>query len=619
MSESPLFLGLDVGSTTVKAVITDDADTLLFSRYQRHFSEVRATLATLLAECLETFPNHAWRFAITGSGAISLAEELHLAFVQEVIAASLAIRRRIPQADVAIELGGEDAKITFFTGGIERRMNETCAGGTGAFIDQMASFLDTDAAGLDILAARHTTIYPIASRCGVFAKTDVLPLLNEGSAREDIAASIMQAVVDQTISGLAWGRRITGTVVFLGGPLAFLPSLRERFIKTLHLSPEEAVFPEHGEYFVALGAAEFARNSGTAGNAPLCSQEEMLEHLAKLRASASRGEIRHLPPLFANADEMAAFKARHEREKAARFPLEEYHGDAWLGLDSGSTTFKAVLIDDKGRILYSFYDSHKGDPLPAALRVLEDIYSRRNNDLVIRAATVTGYGSGLIKAAIRADIDEVETVAHYTGAAFFQPQVSYILDIGGQDIKCMRIRSHAVDRIQLNEACSAGCGSFIETFAKSLDMPLSHFVTAALEATAPVDLGTRCTVFMNSKVKQAQKDGASVGDIAAGLSYSVIRNACYKVIKIGDPEELGRHIVAQGGAFANDALLRALELTIGREVVRPDISGLMGAFGSALIAKERGPENGETRLLGPEDIAAKPQRPAVTAAPTPVC
>ncbi|MDL2272563.1 2-hydroxyacyl-CoA dehydratase [Desulfovibrio sp. OttesenSCG-928-I05] len=604
MTDMTIYVGLDIGSTTVKGVILDTEGKLLFSRYQRHYSEVRATLAALLAEMLEQFPEREWHVAVTGSGAISLAEELGIAFVQEVIAASLAIRSRIPHADVAIELGGEDAKITFFTGGVERRMNETCAGGTGAFIDQMASFLNTDAAGLNELATRHETLYPIASRCGVFAKTDVLPLLNEGCAREDIAASIMQAVVDQTISGLAWGRSIKGTVVFLGGPLAFLSSLRERFTHTLNLGPGNAVFPENAEYFVALGAAEYAKNAAT-GSSPSdgINEETLRTLLVRLKAAAAKGETTHMPPLFENAEQLEEFKKRHNGEKAGTFPLEQHSGDAWLGIDSGSTTLKAVLIDEQGRILYSFYSSHSGDPLPAAVSVLGEIYKKKNDATHIRATTVTGYGSGLLKAALGADIDEVETVAHYTGARFFEPNVSYILDIGGQDIKCLRIRGNAVDRIQLNEACSAGCGSFIETFAKSLGMPLSQFVEAALDAREPVDLGTRCTVFMNSKVKQAQKDGAGVGDIAAGLSYSVIRNACYKVMKIADPEELGSHVVAQGGSFMNDALLRALELTLGKEVVRPNIAGLMGAFGAALIAKERGPAAETSALLDQEALA----------------
>ncbi|MDR2727430.1 MAG: acyl-CoA dehydratase activase-related protein, partial [Deltaproteobacteria bacterium] len=595
-----VFLGIDVGSTTVKVVALNSADELLYTSYQRHLSEVRGTVRALLLEVDERFPDAHWNIALTGSGAIALAGELGVSFVQEVAASSLSIRSRFPDTDVAIELGGEDAKLTFFTGGADQRMNETCAGGTGAFIDQMASFMSTDAPGLDQLALCHTTLYPIASRCGVFAKTDIVPLLNEGCAREDIAASIMQAVVDRTSSGLARGRPITGRVVFLGGPLAFLRSLRERFAHTLKLDAEHAIFPAHAEYFVALGAALYARRDAAEARriAPL---------LATLEARDAARENAHLPPLFADEDALRQFRARHARDNMTAFPLEEYDGDAWLGFDSGSTTIKAALIDDRGRLLYASYGSHKADPLGAALSVLREIYDRRNPGLRIRAAAVTGYGSGLLMAALQADIDEVETVAHYTGAKFFDPEVSFILDIGGQDIKCLRIRGGAVDRIQLNEACSAGCGSFIENFADSLDMPLNRFVEAALLAKNPVDLGTRCPVFMNSKVRQAQKDGVDVGDIAAGLSYSVIRNACYKVIKITNPAELGEHVVAQGGSFANDAILRALELQIGRPVVRPGMPGLMGAFGAALIARERGPaaltSDGVpmSLLLGPDE------------------
>ncbi len=597
-----LFFGLDVGSTTVKLVALDRAGAMLFARYRRHLSEVRACAAAMLREASSHLPGRRWSMACTGSGAIALASELTLPFVQEVVASGLCIRSRIPDADVAIELGGEDSKLTFFTGGFDQRMNETCAGGTGAFIDQMAAFISADAPGLDEMALRHKTIYPIASRCGVFAKSDILPLLNEGCAREDIAASIMQAVVDQTVSGLARGRNISGKVVFLGGPLAFLPSLRERFVRTLRLEEGQAVFPEHAEYFVALGAALHAGETALAdGGAPEAALPERL--LRVLEERKNHDETLTLPPLFSGPEELAVFRERHSSEHVTRFPLEKYEGDAWLGFDSGSTTIKAALVDEEGRLLYSFYGPNNGDPLASGLAVLREIYARKRPGLAIRAAAVTGYGSALLRAALRADIDEVETVAHFAGARFFLPEVSFILDIGGQDIKCMRIRAGAIDRIQLNEACSAGCGSFIEGFALSLSMPLPDFVDAALASSRPVDLGTRCTVFMNSKVKQAQKEGAAVGDIAAGLSYSVVRNACYKVMKISGPDELGSHVVVQGGAFANDALLRAFELHLGRNVVRPDIAGLMGAFGAALIARERGPENGETKLLGPDEAA----------------
>ncbi len=596
-------LGLDIGSTTVKAVLLDAADRVLFSKYARHFSDVRGCTAALLREMEALGVGRPCRAAISGSGGISLAGELGLPFIQEVLACSLAIGRKIPDADAVIELGGEDAKLIFLTGGAEQRMNETCAGGTGAFIDQMAAFIGTDAGGLDRLALRHTTIYPIASRCGVFAKSDILPLLNEGCAREDIAASIMQAVVGQTIGGLARGRPIRGKVVFLGGPLFFLASLRERFTALLP-DMTEAVFPEDGHFFVALGAAWHARDMAP----PTFSFARALDRLEHGTAPDGCGR---LPALFANEEERRAFAARHAGRTVAELELEQAEGDAWLGFDCGSTTIKAALIDAKGRLLYSFYEANKGDPLTAALGVLAEIYRRKRPGLTIRAAAATGYGSALLTAALRLDADEVETVAHFTAASFFEPQVSFILDIGGQDIKCMRVRDGVIDRISLNEACSAGCGSFIENFAESLRMPLAEFVAAALAAPSPVDLGTRCTVFMNSKVKQAQKEGVSVGDIAAGLSWAVVRNAIFKVMKISHTSELGDCVVAQGGAFRNDALLRALELELGVRVTRPGIAGIMGAFGAALIARKRGPADGaRSALIGPDAVAAFSARTA---------
>jgi predicted CoA-substrate-specific enzyme activase len=600
------FLGLDVGSTTVKIIVLDERETVLFARYQRHLSEVRGTVGQLLREAALALPRARWSAALSGSGAIALAEEMGLPFVQEVVASGIWIRRRIPDADVAIELGGEDAKLTFFTGGADQRMNETCAGGTGAFIDQMAAFLNTDPAGLDALADSFSTLYPIASRCGVFAKTDILPLLNEGCSRNDIAASIMQAVVNQTISGLARGRGITGKVVFLGGPLAFLPSLRQRFVETLMLDADHAIFPDRAEYCVAMGAALFAGGKGREqppGRCVAAPAALLPRHMIAVLEQGAGGERQqHLPALFSSREEREEFHVRHAGKRLERACLEEFDGDAWLGVDSGSTTIKAVLVDDRSRLLYSSYAPNQGDPLRAAVAVLSEIYARARPGLHIRGAAVTGYGSALLAAGLRADVDEVETVAHFTGAKFFLPKVSYILDIGGQDIKCMRIRSGVIDRIQLNEACSAGCGSFIESFARSLDMPLERFVEAALSADSPVDLGTRCTVFMNSRVKQAQKDGADVGDIAAGLSYSVVRNACYKVMKITNMDELGEHVVVQGGSFINDALLRALERQLGRNVVRPDVAGLMGAFGAALLARERMSPDAPSTILGPEEL-----------------
>ncbi|MDL2269861.1 2-hydroxyacyl-CoA dehydratase [Desulfosarcina sp. OttesenSCG-928-A07] len=600
MAAETIFMGLDIGSTTVKGIALNEDGDIVFGRYTRHLSEVRDCAAALLGEVKELFPGAAWHLVLTGSGAISLSSELGLPFVQEVIASGICIQKTIPHADVIIELGGEDAKLTFLTGGLDQRMNETCAGGTGAFIDQMASFVGTDAAGLDALALSHTTIYPIASRCGVFSKTDVLPLLNEGAPREDIAASIMQAVVNQTVSGLARGREIKGTAVFLGGPLAFLQSLRDRFKATLK-SVTEAVFPENAHYFVALGAALHAKDTLPGLNGSRLVPDQMIR---RLHQAGAAGKSAHLPPLFEDEAARQDFFRRHDVHPDLCRPLETASGNAWLGFDSGSTTIKAVLIDDDGKLLHTFYGPNQGDPLSAAVGILKDIYARKPEGLVIRAATATGYGSALLTAGLRMDMDEVETVAHFTASRFFEPRVSFVLDIGGQDIKCMRIQGGAISHIQLNEACSAGCGSFIENFATSLEMPLDRFVEAALFAEDPVDLGTRCTVFMNSKVKQAQKEGISVGDIAAGLSYAVVRNACFKVMKINDVSLLGDHVVAQGGAFANDALLRALENVLGRPVVRPAFPGLMGAFGAALIARTKGPAGSVTQLLGPAEIEA---------------
>ncbi len=591
-----LYLGIDVGSTTVKAVVINNEEQILFSTYQRHMSEVRQKIVAILKEIITKFPTNKFCLALTGSGALSLCNNLHIPFVQEVIASSLSIKQQIPDADVIVELGGEDAKLTFLTSGTDLRMNETCAGGTGAFIDQMSTFLNLDINEMDRLALEYKNIYPIASRCGVFAKTDIVPLINEGCAKSDIAMSVMQAVVNQFISGLARGRKITGKVVFLGGPLAFLKSLRLCFVETLKLEQSNAVFPKQAELFVAMGAALFALSNQNEQ----CSLNELINSLELLK---EENDIRKLPPLFQNEEEKKDFYQRHQKTNIVSFPLEEYEGDAWFGIDSGSTTIKAVLIDDKNRLLYSYYGPNNGDPFHLALEILTDIYNRKKTGLNIKAAAATGYGSALLKTGLKLDIDEVETVAHCQASTFFAPNVSFVLDIGGQDIKCMKIKSGIIEKIGLNEACSSGCGSFIENFAKSLNMDMPTFVEAALKAKNPVDLGTRCTVFMNSKVKQAQKEGISIGDIAAGLSYSVIKNACYKVIKINDVSELGDCIVAQGGSFLNDALLRALEIQVGRKVVRPGLAGLMGAFGAALLAKKRGPENGQqTKLITLDEI-----------------
>ena len=601
---SDIFIGLDVGSTTVKSVVLNLAGEILFTKYVRHYSEVQTTSIALLKEIATTFEGSNFKLCITGSGGISLAKHLQVPFLQEVLASHLAIKQEIPDADCVIELGGEDAKLTFLTGGIEQRMNETCAGGTGAFIDQMGAFLGTDAAGLDALAAKHKTIYPIASRCGVFAKMDILPLLNEGAAKEDLAASVLQAVVNQTVSGLAHGRKIQGKVVFLGGPLVFLPVLRECFISTLP-DIREPIFPDNGHFFVALGAAYNAKTDASA----TIKAQDLLERLDQ---GFSENLTAQLPPLFANEQDRLVFEARHAKSKLAHVLLEDAKGRAWLGFDSGSTTIKAVLIDDGGQILYEYYASNRGDPLKAALGVLTEIYRRKSPELTICGAGATGYGSGLLAQALHLDVDEVETVAHYTAAAFFEPRVSFVLDIGGQDIKCLHVRHEAIDRISLNEACSSGCGSFIENFADSLQIPLKDFVAAALRAKSPVDLGTRCTVFMNSKVKQAQKEGTSIGDIAAGLSYSVIRNACYKVMKIKNVAELGDHVVAQGGAFANDALLRALELELGKNVVRPATPGLMGALGVALLARRRSKPEQVSSLISEAEVASFEVKTKVT-------
>lgn len=574
-----LRVGLDVGSTTVKLVVLDNDNRTVYHRYQRHYSNVKRAVREVLNEALPVFAAREVAVAVTGSAGLALAQELELPFVQEVIACTRAIRAFIPETDVAIELGGEDAKITYLREPIEQRMNGTCAGGTGAFIDQMAALLQTDAMGLNELAKRHSIIYPIASRCGVFAKTDVQPLLNEGAAKEDIAASILQAVVNQTITGLAQGRPIRGTVAFLGGPLHFLSELRQRFVETLALEPEAALSPPNSQYYVALGAALATDTSKAIKGSELANRARHITSLAESNNT--------LPPLFANQQEYLSFCSRHEKNRVRRADLSSHKGIAFLGIDAGSTTTKLALIDDQGRLLYSHYGSNEGSPLESTIAALQDLYEQLSSNTVIANAAVTGYGEQLIKAALNVDIGEIETVAHYKAAQFFVPEVDFVLDIGGQDMKCMQIRNGVIESIMLNEACSSGCGSFIEAFAQSLKMSVSAFAQAGLTAKKPVDLGTRCTVFMNSKVKQAQKEGAEIGDIAAGISYSVIKNALFKVIQLRNVEDLGQNIVVQGGTFYNDAVLRAFELVSGKEVVRPDIAGIMGAFGAALIARER--------------------------------
>ncbi len=590
-----LNVGLDVGSTTVKIVVLNQQEKMIYSKYQRHFSDIKSTISDILYETYDNFKDCNITIMVTGSGGLALSKWLNVKFIQEVVASTYAIENIIPSTNVAIELGGEDAKIIYFDGGIDQRMNGTCAGGTGAFIDQMASLLQTDATGLNELAKAYKTIYPIAARCGVFAKTDIQPLLNEGAAREDIAVSVFQAVVNQTISGLACGRPIKGNVAFLGGPLYFLSELRQRFIETLKLTEEEIIFPKDSQLFVALGAAMASKNEY-----PI-SFEELKAQLPKLK-EASVQEVQRLRPLFLDEQELQKFNKRQSQYKVPRRELADYQGNCFLGIDAGSTTTKATLIDEEGALLYSYYGSNEGNPITLVRKILKNIYSILPNGVNIRNSAVTGYGEGLIMAALKVDIGEIETIAHYKSAEFFLPGADFILDIGGQDMKCLRIKDGVIDSILLNEACSSGCGSFIETFAQSLNMKIEEFANIALSSKSPVDLGSRCTVFMNSRVKQVQKEGASVGDISAGLSYSVIKNALLKVIKIRDPKDMGKKIIVQGGTFYNDAILRAFELISGREAVRPDIAGLMGAFGAALIAKERTEDGKISTLLSLEQL-----------------
>ena len=623
-TQNILRIGLDVGSTTVKIVVLNNNFKLIYKQYQRHFSDIKKTISDLLSVACVRYAGCRAAIAITGSGGILVSKWLGLSFVQEVIAGAKAVDHFIPQTDVAIELGGEDAKITYFTNGVEQRMNGTCAGGTGAFIDQMAALLKTDAQGLDNLAGGYKTIYPIASRCGVFAKSDIQPLLNEGASRNDIAASVFQSIVNQTISGLACGRPIRGNIAFLGGPLYFLPRLRERFTATLNLKPDQVVFPEHSQLFVAIGAALAAsENAITSENNfevqdgacaiddDACvagiATDELLGRLGRF-GEGEAAEVKRLPPLFEYENERLAFTARHQKASAPKKPLQAHKGACYLGIDAGSTTSKLALTDSEGVLLYSYYSPNGGNPLLSIVNALRSLYANLSKDAYIAGTTVTGYGENLIKTALCADFGEIETMAHYKAAKRFQPGVEFILDIGGQDMKCMKIKDGAIDSIMLNEACSSGCGSFLETFAQSLELSLDQFISKAIESKNPVDLGSRCTVFMNSRVKQAQKEGASAGDISAGLSYSVIKNALYKVIKINNPEDMGGKIIVQGGAFLNDAVLRAFELLTGREAVRPDIAGLMGAYGAALTAFERAGgiagsmAPAKSSLLGPEQL-----------------
>lgn len=580
MRDNIIYIGIDVGSTTVKIVLLNNDKKVIYKQYRRHYSDIKNAVLKMIEEIEDLVKDVECKISLTGSAGMGIAEALDIEFVQEVIASSKAVETIIPQTDVAIELGGEDAKITYFGECLEQRMNGTCAGGTGSFIDQMAILLKTDAEGLNNLAKKHSMIYPIASRCGVFAKTDIQPLLNEGANQEDIAVSILQAVVNQTISGLACGKPIRGKVAFLGGPLYFLDSLRNRFIETLKLTEEEVIFPEDSQYFVAIGAALSAEDS------KLISGKSLFEKLPQIY-NMPLVENTKLDALFKNQEEYDEFIKRHQKNKVKRKDIATYVGKAYLGIDAGSTTTKVVLIDEEGALLYQYYGSNQGNPLQTVKMALEDMYSKISEGIEVVYGTVTGYGENLIKTALKLDFGEVETVAHYTAAEYFQPGVTFIMDIGGQDMKSLKIRHNAIDSIMLNEACSSGCGSFIETFAKSLNMEVADFAKLGVKSRAPVDLGTRCTVFMNSRVKQAQKEGADISDISAGISLSIIKNALYKVIRIKDVHEMGDKIVVQGGTFYNDTVLRSFEMISGKEVIRPEIAGLMGAYGAALISKNK--------------------------------
>ncbi|MBE5962019.1 MAG: 2-hydroxyglutaryl-CoA dehydratase [Lachnospiraceae bacterium] len=593
MIQNNFTLGIDIGSTTVKVAVLDEKNTLLFSAYERHYANIQQTLASLIKKAQEELGDHTVCPVITGSGGLTLAKHLSVPFVQEVVAVAAALQDYAPRTDVAIELGGEDAKIIYFSNGIDQRMNGICAGGTGSFIDQMASLLKTDAAGLNEYAKSYQAIYPIAARCGVFAKSDIQPLINEGATKPDLAASIFQAVVNQTISGLACGKPIRGNVAFLGGPLHFLTELKQAFIRTLNLTGDAIIAPEHSHLFAAIGSA---MNADPNVAFSFSHMAERLDDGIKLEF-----EVNRMKPLFEDQAAFDSFLKRHSEHTVKKGDLSTYRGNCFLGIDAGSTTTKAALVGEDGTLLYSFYSNNNGSPLKTTIKAIKEIYTLLPEGCNIVRSCSTGYGEALIKSALMLDEGEVETVAHYHAAAFFDPEVDCILDIGGQDMKCIKIKNGTVDSVQLNEACSSGCGSFIETFAKSLNYEVADFANVALFAKHPIDLGSRCTVFMNSKVKQAQKEGATVADISAGLAYSVIKNALYKVIKIADPKDLGSHIVVQGGTFYNNAVLRSFEYISGCEAVRPDIAGIMGAFGAALIAREH--YSGEaTTMLSIDEI-----------------
>ena len=587
-------LGIDIGSTTVKIALLDESNQILFSAYERHFANIQETLKNIVKKAYDTLGDREIAPMITGSGGLTISEHLGIPFVQEVVSVATSLKTFAPQTDVAIELGGEDAKIIYFTGGIEQRMNGICAGGTGSFIDQMATLLKTDAAGLNEYAKTYQAIYPIAARCGVFAKSDIQPLINEGASKPDLAASIFQAVVNQTISGLACGKPICGNVAFLGGPLHFLTELKAAFIRTLNLTGDAVVAPEHSHLFAASGAA---MNSNGERATSLQALYDKLNSEINMEFEVTRME-----PLFSSQDDYDQFRKRHERHCVEKGRLSQYEGNVFLGIDAGSTTTKAALVGEDGSLLYSFYDNNNGSPLKTTIKAMKEIYELLPESATIVRSCSTGYGEALIQSALMLDEGEVETVSHYYAASFFEPDVDCILDIGGQDMKCIKIKNESVDSVQLNEACSSGCGSFIETFARSLNYEVKDFAKLALFAENPIDLGSRCTVFMNSKVKQAQKEGATVADISAGLAISVIKNALLKVIKLTDPKDLGKNVVVQGGTFYNDAVLRSFERVSGCQAVRPDIAGIMGAFGAALIAREHYEEGMATTMLPLEDI-----------------
>lgn len=586
-----LTLGIDVGSTTVKTVLMRGEKTL-FRSYERHFAQVREKTVQVLKKIKTLTGEEEMKVAVSGSAGMGLSLMSGLEFIQEVAATSRVVKKEYPDVSCAIELGGEDAKILFFEGGTDERMNGTCAGGTGAFIDQMAALLNVSLEELNELSKNCKRLYPIASRCGVFAKSDIQPLINQGALKEDLAASIFGAVVNQTITGLAQGRKISGKVLFLGGPLYYLDGLRLRFKKTLKLEDDCAICPDFAIYCVAYGASLFAKNTKE-----LFSAGEIIE---KIQNARSAGEEKRLPALFSCESEYEEFKKRHSSASVKRRDISEYSGNAYLGIDCGSTTTKLVLISEEDELLYSYYASNKGDPVNVVLDELKKLYALTEGRIKIASSAVTGYGEELILHAFKADRGVVETIAHFTAAKRFMPDVEFILDIGGQDIKCFKIKNGAVDSIMLNEACSSGCGSFLETFAGSMGLTTEEFSNKALFASAPVSLGSRCTVFMNSSVKQAQKEGADVCDICAGLCVSVVKNAVYKVIRAADISELGKNIVVQGGTFYNDAVLRAFEKELNGNVVRPDTAGLMGAYGAALISKKN---KNKSTLLSKKELS----------------